>query len=964
MTPYSYSPLQGDTIRLARLLPHPDANAPVQCELIDYPLPDNPGSKAGHFDALSYVWGSAEDRRSICVRDQASTAGQEDRQLAITANLHKALLQLRDHHLDRFLWVDAICINQEDTMERNHQVAMMARIYATASRVVVWLGDDNAADSAAAFDSLRDAFIRSAIYQHPENEEAWGQNDETASIVKLFEQQWFRRVWVLQEVAAARHVILMHGSSTIDGHIFALGAKMFQAGARFSDSVELALSAADIMKNALFRTPKPSNGHSDRFTLNVKSLGQLLDIFRTREASDPRDKIFALLGMCRDDLRESGLMPDYDIRWDTLSSRAMAFLLGKAVRCFSDNSGRLTVLLGKGSILGEVFEATRIDSENGGSYTIGYRTKVFSNKREQVISTEAPVSPVLVGDLVCLLEGSDKPIIVRICWDFLFIVKIKGDIYEFRHLASWDQQPKRQLFDFLLVWDWRTPEYPETWEYDSIGAGPLGDHSGITELECETGRVTRLRHVASMFWETGRYLEGEEVVDEALRLYNAEAGNEDAGDIAAARTIFEGAAHCQKILVFCWVKAYARSHAYDWDDETIELAGKMSKSSVLEQCMSKEDEEPIMVELWQINELGAEVWENKLMTELLAGRGNVRFGSSVCRWMLRPEGAKTTKLLLGSGLVHFGDMAEATARSSMEEDWDKLESLFHSRQGLHLTEKTLEAAAANKESGDRLMRRILMPTRQWTRPAVTAKTLEVAARNTRTGAAVFQLIKEMETSELPITDEVVESAARSGNTAVMDLLLGTRLTETPVPVTEAVTVAAVKGGSFELLQALFRSRGDELPITESLLITAVTWERVEMLELFVLQRGLELPVTEAVLAKVIIEMQSPKIRDFLFKHFEDKVLDFERRRYAEIKPRISYYPDPSAFKLGQDYGWTTGDLTIPSEYEYSYIPDATLPIHSSALYPESREGTIAEPSSHRRSSCLSCDGSSLAPSYN
>ena len=72
----------------------------------------------------------------------------------MTKNLHAALVRLRDPFLKRILWVDAICINQQDEEERTQQVAAMARIYGLAKRVVVWLGEE-AGDGALAFRELR-----------------------------------------------------------------------------------------------------------------------------------------------------------------------------------------------------------------------------------------------------------------------------------------------------------------------------------------------------------------------------------------------------------------------------------------------------------------------------------------------------------------------------------------------------------------------------------------------------------------------------------------------------------------------------------------------------------------------------------------------------------------------------------------------------------------------------------------
>lgn len=79
------------------------------------------------------MWGSLENKQLTSV---------DGAQLSVTRNLHAALLRLRDPALDRILWVDAICINQQDLKERAEQVQFMAMVYVCASRVLVWLGEE------------------------------------------------------------------------------------------------------------------------------------------------------------------------------------------------------------------------------------------------------------------------------------------------------------------------------------------------------------------------------------------------------------------------------------------------------------------------------------------------------------------------------------------------------------------------------------------------------------------------------------------------------------------------------------------------------------------------------------------------------------------------------------------------------------------------------------------------------
>lgn len=129
---YSYYPLSSrhDSIRLLRLLPHQDRNAEIHCELFEYVLENSHGSNL--YEALSYVWGEANDKLPIFVNGL---------RLDVTFNLRAALVQLRNHTLDHVLWIDALCIDQQNQAEKEHQIQVMAMIYSQAYRVLVWLGE-------------------------------------------------------------------------------------------------------------------------------------------------------------------------------------------------------------------------------------------------------------------------------------------------------------------------------------------------------------------------------------------------------------------------------------------------------------------------------------------------------------------------------------------------------------------------------------------------------------------------------------------------------------------------------------------------------------------------------------------------------------------------------------------------------------------------------------------------------
>lgn len=142
MPQYQYSALESrhdageDTIRLMYLLPG-EFNDPLTCKLEEVPI------KQCHYQALSYVWGSPEDGRTMTVYPfEAAVLGDKSLGvIPITRNLDIALRYLRYKTHLATLWVDAICINQDDDREKLHQIKLMARTFSEASRCLIWLGE-------------------------------------------------------------------------------------------------------------------------------------------------------------------------------------------------------------------------------------------------------------------------------------------------------------------------------------------------------------------------------------------------------------------------------------------------------------------------------------------------------------------------------------------------------------------------------------------------------------------------------------------------------------------------------------------------------------------------------------------------------------------------------------------------------------------------------------------------------
>jgi hypothetical protein len=181
--PYRYSSLPPgkDSVRLLRLMPHEDETADIQCELFEYSLQNS--CKGIHlYEALSYVWGNPDEKLPIFLHKHS---------FDVTVNLHAALLRLRNHSIERILWVDAICINQANQEEKEYQIQLMAKIYSQSNRVVVSLGEA-ADDSDLALEEIRAAGGKKS---------ASSLNNKTIqqAVLALLQRPWFRRIWVREQ---------------------------------------------------------------------------------------------------------------------------------------------------------------------------------------------------------------------------------------------------------------------------------------------------------------------------------------------------------------------------------------------------------------------------------------------------------------------------------------------------------------------------------------------------------------------------------------------------------------------------------------------------------------------------------------------------------------------------------------------------------------------------------------------
>ena len=215
---YEYKPLQDSQICLLTITSI--SSDGITCDLEQSEFDDCP-----IYDALSYAWGEQDSNRP--------TLHCNGGFISISPHLNSALERFyrgweNDDTSDRLpcprIWVDAVCINQNNHVEKGHQVAKMAQIYARARRVMVWLGEEENGSEmamqvlqeyATALPDVRDE--SKALYVAEDRLKfLQGQNKQTWSALSdLFDRPYFKRRWILQELASGKSADVFCGGGSV-----------------------------------------------------------------------------------------------------------------------------------------------------------------------------------------------------------------------------------------------------------------------------------------------------------------------------------------------------------------------------------------------------------------------------------------------------------------------------------------------------------------------------------------------------------------------------------------------------------------------------------------------------------------------------------------------------------------------------------------------------------------------------
>jgi hypothetical protein len=249
---FKYTPLDPsmDGIRLVLLCPSQAKSSVVECKVVHTAFGTKPS-----YEALSYTWGSDAVKKEILL---------DGKVFEIWENLWDALVNLRSSVEERSLWIDAICINQVNLVERNQQVQLMPYIYKRAQTVLIWLGlDIRGTDGSQKEDPVRS---KDQVY------------------LELCDRDYWKRVWIIQEIGKARRLKIHYGREIVEWNRFIEVVRSHQSNA-YRDPDNIPMKLAEQL--------------ADRYGVGHQ-LRNLLITHQKALCKEPKDKIYGFIGLAID----------------------------------------------------------------------------------------------------------------------------------------------------------------------------------------------------------------------------------------------------------------------------------------------------------------------------------------------------------------------------------------------------------------------------------------------------------------------------------------------------------------------------------------------------------------------------------------------------------------------------------------------------------------------------------------
>ena len=292
-----YEPLQNNEIRLSEVKPASKEDEEVVCRLRIVSRDTAPSYKA-----LSYCWGPRDERGKSTIIIET---GEKRVRWAVTPSLEMALRRLRynDGCTSLLIWADAICINQENEVEKGKQVQEMRHVYQNAEEVSIWLGPADK-DSVLAWKLMNDIFS-SNPETHPLEPKKLTQFNESQfrALQNLFRRDYFWRIWIVQEIACAKRATVYCGAESMSwSRLLFLSETLDKVLARARDEDYQDDSAI------VFLMMRGGPGILKATASSIVSFSEtqpqpLLDLLcahMIKGSTDPRDKVYGLLGISAD----------------------------------------------------------------------------------------------------------------------------------------------------------------------------------------------------------------------------------------------------------------------------------------------------------------------------------------------------------------------------------------------------------------------------------------------------------------------------------------------------------------------------------------------------------------------------------------------------------------------------------------------------------------------------------------
>lgn len=273
------------------------------------------------FEALSYCWGHVGSGEYITVEERddrgSHGSGQADIAVRVTDNLASALRHLRYEASIRTLWVDDLCINQTDPHEKARHVARMGSVYQLATRVIAWLGPKSE-DSTFALETLEHlgkqiemtgtrGQFPSPICDQPDWYYKYTCDNATIKALRsLLHRHWCKRLWVWQEFVLANNDAFMQcGLKTIPWYYMRRGIVLVR---------ETNLPRVERRNGLISTTMCWLRDIFEGESGGLQSMSKLLQSISQAGCTDPRDRIYGLLGMCAREVA-ARIKPDYTLSY-------------------------------------------------------------------------------------------------------------------------------------------------------------------------------------------------------------------------------------------------------------------------------------------------------------------------------------------------------------------------------------------------------------------------------------------------------------------------------------------------------------------------------------------------------------------------------------------------------------------------------------------------------------------------